>query len=362
MRKNKIIAQSNDIKIMALDDDPTMTLTLQSYFSSLGYTVDMENDPARAIERIRQNPTYDILLLDFLMTPICGDKVVAGIREFNDDLFIILLTGHKSMAPPVKTIRELNIQGYFEKSERFDQLELLVESCVKSIQQMRTIRAYRDELEEKNEQLSDANELLRDNYTDIINALRSTVDARDIYTRGHSDRVALLSERIAESLGKSEEEIEQLRLAALFHDIGKIKIPDSILLKDSRLTESEYAEMKRHPEYARDILSSASMFKSILPAVLGHHERYDGKGYPDGLAGEAIPENARIICVADSFDAMTSFRRYRNNMSLETARSEIIKGRSTQFDPRIADVFLDILDDFDSVMNDPNWIYPNLEN
>ena len=142
MRKHQKVADVvSSYSILALDDDPTMTLTLQTYFQRSGYHVDTENDPYQAIERVRTGH-YDILLLDFLMTPICGDQVVEQIRSFNQDLFIILLTGHKSMAPPIKTIRDLEIQGYYEKSDRFDQLELLVESCIKSIKQMRTIQNY----------------------------------------------------------------------------------------------------------------------------------------------------------------------------------------------------------------------------
>ena len=149
MRKNRIGKQERQQQytILALDDDRIMTETLQSYFENSGFRVDIENDPYAAIERVRRGQ-YDILLLDFLMDPICGDEVVAQIRAFNQELFIILLTGHKSMAPPIRTIRELDIQGYYEKSDRFDQLELLVESCVKSIDQMRTIRKYRDGLQD----------------------------------------------------------------------------------------------------------------------------------------------------------------------------------------------------------------------
>ena len=145
MRKNRITRQKQEFSILALDDDRLMTETLESYFTASGYQVTIENDPLAAIERVRTGE-FDIMLLDFLMRPICGDEVVRRIREFNSDLFIILLTGHKSMAPPVQTIRELDIQGYYEKSDRFDQLELLVESCVKSIRQTRTIQKYRDGL------------------------------------------------------------------------------------------------------------------------------------------------------------------------------------------------------------------------
>ena len=131
MRQHKQNPSENEFSILTLDDDPIMTSTIQAYFQRSGYRVDVENDPHSAIERIRQGK-YDILLLDFLMSPICGDQVVEEIRKFNQDLFIILLTGHKSMAPPIMTIRALDIQGYYEKSDRFDQLELLVESCQNS--------------------------------------------------------------------------------------------------------------------------------------------------------------------------------------------------------------------------------------
>lgn len=359
MRKNKKVSENNQIKILNLDDDNLMTLTVQSYFQASGYVVETENDPERAIERVRAG-SYDILLLDFLMTPICGDVVVARIREFNPDIFIILLTGHKSMAPPIKTIRSLDIQGYYEKSDRFDQLELLVESCVKSINQLRTIREYRDSLSHTAAELERANKLLRSNYSDIVNAMRSIVEARDIYTRGHSDRVACLSALISNAMGRGAEAAERIRVAGLFHDIGKIRIPDRILLKDGRLTDEEYAEVKKHPKYAYDIISNAAMFADVLPAVLHHHERFDGLGYPEGLAGRDIPEDARIICVADSFDAMTSFRRYRKNLSFEEAVSQLSEYSGKQFDPDIIDVSHSVFKDFSSIQRSPDWSYPQI--
>ena len=144
MRKSKAKLPVQ-ISILTVDDDPIITSTIKNYFERSGYDVDIENDPVAAIERVR-NGKYDIMLLDFLMSPICGDQVVEEIRKFNKDLFIVLLTGHKSMAPPVKTIRQLDIQGYYEKDDRFDQLELWVESGVKSIKQLRTIRAYQEDI------------------------------------------------------------------------------------------------------------------------------------------------------------------------------------------------------------------------
>ena len=517
MRKNKVVGKKNDLSILAVDDDEIMTLTLQSYFQSAGFQVDTENDPVKAIERIRTG-SYDILLLDFLMRPICGDQGVAEIRKFNTDLFIILLTGHKSMAPPIKTVRELDIQGYYEKSDRFDQLELLIESCVKSIRQMRTIRNYRDGLRQlldqipilyqaedlnellniilkqacsalqcqdafiylapssphkvlgkewteesvfrgvgryegeeemggycyrnsfedgqdivqknncfiaaicnsyiknggagdevasllpsdrfgvlfldmeehipdsaealfalyakqvgaaicnlalrsllqhQNHELGEAYSTMRNNYVGMIDAMRLMVDAKDYYTRGHSERVSFYSVLIAKALNKDNDYVERIQVAGLFHDIGKIGISDAILRKSGKLTNDEYEIIKTHSAQGRKILSSISAFSHIANIVGSHHERYDGGGYPDGLRGTDIPEEARIICVADSFDAMTSKRSYRDSLSLETAKKELLKGEGTQFDPEIAKTFLNILENYDEIQRELESVYPD---
>jgi putative nucleotidyltransferase with HDIG domain len=470
MRKNKRELGQNEFSILALDDDPIMTATLKSYFQGVGFQVDTENDPYAAIERVRTG-SYDILLLDFLMTPICGDHVVEQIRKFNHDIYIILLTGHKSMAPPIKTIRDLDIQGYFEKSDRFDQLELLVESCVKSIRQMNIIRDYQEStallvnampeiyrlqymdaiannivstastlldcksvllvlespFDENNRlhtynagegiQLPEDNDLhgflerlesektgyptrlfsaltnekeqvagilmielpslptdyqiqlyqlfsrqssaalcnnnmvekLRKSYLEMIKAIRLMVDAKDVYTSGHSDRVAYLAYKLAIFMGKDKDFCERVRVAGLFHDIGKLGIPDVILLSDRTLTDEEYRLVKDHPKNGYDILSAISLFKDVAPIVYSHHERIDGRGYPVGLKGEDIPEEARIISIADSFDAMSSARRYRPNMTHQDAISELKRCSGTQFDPVMVEKFIEMIADWEEV-------------
>jgi putative nucleotidyltransferase with HDIG domain len=342
---------NRDISILTLDDDPVMTLALQTYFQSAGYAVDVCNDPEAAVLQVK-NGHYDILLLDFLMTPICGDQVVERIRQFNTELFIILLTGHKSMAPPIKTIRALDIQGYYEKSDRFDQLELLVESCVKSIHQMRTIRS-------QNDALTEANRKLRQSNLEIIRILRLAVDARDIYTCGHSDRVSYYAGRLAERLGRDEDYCDRVRVAGLFHDVGKLHIPDSILLKSTSLTPEEFAVIKSHSVRGYELLSSVTVFQDIANIVRSHHERWDGHGYPDGLSGGDIPEEARIITVADSFDAMTSTRRYRASRSLEYAISELKKGAGTQFDAGMVETFILMLGNYDLMKKELEWTHEN---
>ena len=148
---------------------------------------------------------------------------------------------------------------------------------------------------------------------------------------------------IGQKLGLPEDQIKLLRIGGLFHDIGKIGIPDSILQKQAKLTDEEYSEIKNHPSIGVHILGSAKLFKDILPIVKHHHERYDGRGYPSGLKGEDIPYLARIAAVADTFDAMTSKRSYRDALDLQFVKDEIKRCEGTQFDPQIAEVFLDIL-------------------
>jgi putative nucleotidyltransferase with HDIG domain len=321
MRRSKR-EQEKQISILTLDDDPIITATIQNYFRRSGYAVDVENDPWKAIERIREN-SYDILLLDFLMSPICGDQVVEEVRKFNQEIFIVLLTGHKSMAPPVQTIRQLDIQGYYEKSDRFDQLELLVESCVKSIHQLRLIKAYQENLQNA--------------YMQTIDTLRNVVETRDKETEGHSRRVSLLATALAEEIGLSGDEVDKIRLAGLFHDIGKIGVKDSVLLKQGPLNNDEFDEIKKHPTEGVGILSHFTPFEELLPIIGQHHERMDGSGYPKGLRGEEICISARLITVADSFDAMISNRAYRKGLGIEKTMAEMDRCSGTQFDPQIVD-------------------------
>ena len=180
-------------------------------------------------------------------------------------------------------------------------------------------------------------------HIEIIQALRDTIEIKDPYTRGHSDRVSELSVLMGEKLRLPEEQLVTLRVGGLFHDIGKIGMTDEILSSATKLTDDEYADIKKHPVIGAYILSKSTMFKDIIPIVKYHHERYDGTGYPDKLAGEAIPYLARIAAVCDAFDAMTTKRSYRDSLPLDTVKSELNKHKGTQFDPKITDVFLDII-------------------
>ena len=335
MRKNINEHISNGYKKICVDDEPGILDSLSVFLKHDGYQIMGVTDPLEAIELIKKEH-FDLMLLDFIMTPIHGDQVVEEIRKFNKELYILLLTGHKDLAPPLETIKRLEIQGYCEKSDKFDQLLLLIESGIKAIEQMNLIKDINKELKETNDKLEKA-------YLETIETLRFTVEAKDTYTRGHSDRVSEYSVLIGKHLGLSEEDLHLLRVGGLFHDIGKIGVPDSILLKTSKLTDDEYSEIKNHPTIGAHILSNATIFENAIPVVKHHHERYDGFGYPSKLAGENIPYLARIAAVADSFDAMTSKRTYRDSMPMDIVIEEIRKNKGSQFDPNIADTFLNIL-------------------
>ncbi len=322
--------------IIAVDDEEGIVDSLSIFLKRSGYNFTGVTDPIKAIELVK-NEHFDLMILDFIMTPFHGDQVVEEIRKFNKDLYILLLTGHKDLAPPLETIKRLDIQGYCEKSDKFDQLLLLIESGIKSIEQMNQIKKI-------NSKLTDTYEKLEHAYLDSIETLRYTIEAKDIYTRGHSDRVSEFSVLIGKKLGLSDEDLNTLKIGGLFHDIGKIGVPDSILQKADKLTDDEYSQIKQHPNIGVHILSNATIFKDILPIVEHHHERYDGKGYPSGLAGEEIPYLARIAAVADSFDAMSSRRAYRESLPKEKILSEFMRCRGTQFDPDIDDTFIDILE------------------
>lgn len=342
MRKNMINQSVNGYKVIVVDDEQGILDSLSIFLKRSGYSFTGTTNPLDAIERVK-NEHFDMMILDFMMDPIHGDEVVEEIRKFNKDLYILLLTGHKDLAPPLETIKRLDIQGYCEKSDKFDQLLLLIESGIKSIEQMNTIKKINTELQDKSEELEKA-------YLDTIGILRQTVEAKDPYTRGHSDRVSEFSVLIGKKMGLDDETLHTLKIGGLFHDIGKIGIPDSILLKESKLSDEEYSQIKNHPTIGAHMLGDAAVFKDIIPIVKHHHERFDGRGYPSQLAGENIPFIARIAAVADTFDAMTSKRTYRDALPLSVVKEEIEKCSGTQFDPKIAKVFLDILNnDYKSI-------------
>lgn len=224
----------------------------------------------------------------------------------------------------VKSISEGNLKSRVEKIPN-DELGIVAKGINDMANQLEELFESQDEFTKQ-----------------AIETLVGTIDAKDKYTNGHSIRVAQYSSEIARRLGKSEEEQERIYYAGLLHDIGKIAVPDAIINKTSRLDDKEFDIIKTHPEKGYELLNNLSQIKDIAVGAYGHHERIDGRGYPQGIKGEEIPEMARIIGVADAYDAMTSNRSYRNALPQAKVRSEIENGKGIQFDPVFADIMLDI--------------------
>ena len=243
----------------------------------------------------------------------------------------------------------IQIAMYFVKTRTFEgnaiSIGILVSLIVTIYSTIKDIQKVSNEKEFLKEKVT-AKELKIEKLTyQSLETLASTIDAKDKYTNGHSNRVANYSREIARRMGKDEAEIIAIYFMGLLHDIGKIGVRDDIINKTSKLTDEEFMVIKNHPTIGYNILKNMTEIPNIEYGARWHHERYDGKGYPDGLKGEQIPEYARIICVADAYDAMTSTRSYRAMMSQEKVRNEIENCKGKQFDPIIAQIMIEMINE-----------------
>lgn len=211
-------------------------------------------------------------------------------------------------------------------------------------QASRLLQRQNEKLRARTARLVEANRLLETSALEAVESLNATVDAKDPYTAGHSQRVQRIALALGSELGLPPERLDALRFAGLFHDIGKIAVPDAILMKPDRLTSEEYELIKRHPEDGARIVGRLHRLREAVPLIRHHHERWDGRGYPDGLRGEQIPLEASVVGLADAWDAMTTARPYSPARSLADAAEEIVRNRGTQFAPAVVDAFLAVLE------------------
>lgn len=326
----------NNLKVLVIDNDNNIINCISSLVKRMGYFCSSTTSPFDGLELLKQE-NFDLLIISFRLSPISGDKLIEKIRLFNKNIYIILLTDYTHLAPSLDTLQKFNISGYCKKGSNLDQLFLLIKNIMLIISQNNNIKVLSDNLNNTHDQLETA-------YTESIQTLLYTVEAKTPYTKGHSIRVSAYSVLIGKKLNLSENDLEILKVGGLFHDVGKIGVPDSILFKKSKLTDEEYSEIKKHTLIGVKILSNSKMYQEILPIVKCHHERFDGKGYPLGLSGDDIPYLSRIVAIADSYDAMTSKRSYRDALPLNLVKTEFENNLGTQFDPIIGRLFIDILD------------------
>lgn len=321
------------MKHILIVDDNKMNLVMARQELSTEYNVTPVVSGAQALHFLEKKHT-DLILLDINMPEMDGRETMRRIRanEAWSKIPIIFLTADTSP--------ETEAQCLSDGADDFIAKPFVPQVMKSRISRILELHDLRNDLEAKLEEKTRQVELVTLNS---IMAIAKTIEAKDPYISGHSDRVALCSVEIAKRLGWDEERIKGLNYMALMHDIGKIGVPDEILNKPMPLKDEEYAILKQHSTVGGDILKNIRAIRHLYYGALYHHERYDGKGYPTGLAGEEIPVEARIIAVADSYDAMTSNRAYRDRLPDAVVFEELQKGRGTQFDPQLVELFLEML-------------------
>ena len=322
-------------KTVLIVDDDRMNLKFAEHMLSSTYDVVMANSYEEALDYLSKELPA-LALLDVHMPGKNGFELLAEIRKIKhcNELPVVFLTADSD--------RETEVRVFQEGGLDYIQKPLVPEVVLERIKRILSLRELQvnleSEVERRTEELEESRRKLQVLSLQVVKTLASAIDAKDRYTNGHSSRVAKYSKEIARRAGKPVEFQDEIYFIALLHDIGKIGIPDYILNKNSKLTDEEYETIKQHPSIGVEILKNITEMPKIEIGAHYHHERFDGKGYPEGLAGYGIPEIGRIIAVADAYDAMTSRRSYRSGLPQETVRSEIVRGRGQQFDPDFADL------------------------
>ncbi|HEX74281.1 MAG TPA: response regulator [Dehalococcoidia bacterium] len=322
-------------RILIVDDEEAIRRLLYQKLLGEGYRGEEAGSAEQALDKLRSN-TIELVLLDIKMPGKSGAELLPGIKASYPDTAVIMATAITDTSTAIQCMKE-GAYDYLTKPFNLDEVILSVDRALEKRRLELENRDYQQHLEQKVEAQA---KKIRASFLNAMTALAYALEAKDIYTSGHSQRVAESAVAIAKEIGMPPDSINKVRLAGLVHDIGKIGVKESVLNKVGKLTDDEFEHIKAHCEIGEHILTPIVEDEEILKAVRHHHERYNGKGYPDGLSGEQIPLGARILAVADAYDAMTSERSYRKAMSDETACTEIERGKGTQFDTEVADAFL----------------------
>lgn len=322
-------------RIMLVDDEKRISETFSMLLSEHGYYVRTASTPEAALQLLSDD-SFDIVFLDQFLGRITGLDLMQRMSEITPGLYYIIITGHGNT--------DLAVEALKRGASDFITKPFFTADLLKSIEFIEKKRELDDEkkmmLATLEQTVNKKTEELRSVYFSVLSSLAQAMEKRDIGTYGHSKRVSKYSKLIADSLYLNAADKNDLEAAALLHDIGKIGISDFILGKEGPLDLNETTAVRRHPQKGVEILKPIKQFRAILPAILHHHENYDGSGYPHGLSGENIPLNARIIAVADTYDAILSNRPYRFAASHNAAAKELTFHAGKQFDPVVVNAFL----------------------
>ncbi len=353
----------HDHTVLFVDDEVNILKAIQRLLRQGSWNVLTASRPQEALELLDKTAAQ-VVVSDQRMPEMSGVDFLSAVRERHPDVVRMMLTGYTEMNIAVEAINRGEIFRLITKPwndeelkatlrQAFDHYDLKQE--IRRLNQVTREQNFKlqdmnrnleNKVRERTKQLAAKNSELRTAYVQTIRALAEAVDAKDAYTRGHSERVGVYASRIARELDLRTEMIERVYIAGLLHDVGKIGVPDRIITKPDRLTPEEYREIQKHPAIGAKILEPVEFLRNIVPCVRHHHEWYDGcdSGYPDRLRGDQIPLPSRVILVADTVEAMTSDRPYRKALSLDLVVSELHKYSGSQFDPKVVQAFLGLLE------------------
>lgn len=328
--------------VLVVDDDTSNLKIANFILSRENIRVSCLKSGEEAIRFLQENRP-DLILLDVHMPGMDGFETLAAIRQnkVTADIPVIFLTADDDSSTETRGL-EAGARDFIKKPFVPKVLLLRVRHTIELIRLQTDLSR---EVQKKTQEVLSQNEKLERISMQIVRTLSGAIDAKDTYTNGHSTRVAEYSKEIAKRAGLSEKIEDEIYMMGLLHDVGKIGIPDAIINKPAKLTDEEYSIIKAHPVVGANILKDITEFPKLSVGARWHHERYDGKGYPDGISGEDIPREARIIAVADAYDAMSSKRSYRDALPQAQVRAEVQKGKGTQFDPVFAEIMLSMIDE-----------------
>jgi response regulator RpfG family c-di-GMP phosphodiesterase len=331
-------------RILIVDDEDHIRSLLTRHLEADGLECAASPSAQDALGQMRRQ-RFSLVISDFMMPGMSGMELLHRVRQNDPEAAFIMITGIMDINTAIDSLR-IGACDFITKPFELPALQRAVSRALERRRLLIENRRYREDLEQKvrhrTRELHGALRDVQESYKNTLEALVTVLDAREHETHAHSQRVREYTLTLARRLGLRFDDLIQTGRGALLHDVGKIGVRDSILLKPGRLNEEEWIEMRKHPQIGYNILQSIEFLAPAARIVLCHQERWDGKGYPNGLAGFDIPLGARIFAIVDAMDAMTSDRPYRKAQSFETALKEICSCAGTQFDPRLTDLFLQI--------------------
>ena len=323
------------VSLLVVDDEDMMRELVSERLRIEGYNVEEADNGMDALEKLKSQ-RYNLLLTDINMPVLNGLQLLKKIEDVRN-LAMVVMSGQADLETAVYAMK-LGASDYITKPINFRILIHTIEGALKNKMMEQALLDYQENLESRVEEQTN---IINDFYLRSVHSLVKALEAKDEYTRGHSERVTLYSLEIGKMIS-DELDQERLRIAGILHDLGKIGVPESVLNKPGKLTKEEFEMVRKHPQNGVKILEPIEFLKDVFPIILHHHEQYDGKGYPSGLFRGNIPLESRVLAIADTFDAMTSTRAYRKALSTDEALAEIMRCKGTQFDPRLADIFIKI--------------------